>query len=54
MPKHITVEKDGIIQSYYFENRIGANIDVKYIDEAEKIAIIDKYKTLKESNHEIY
>jgi len=54
MPKHITVGKDGIIQSYYFENRIGANIDVKYIDEAEKIAIIDKYKTLKESNHEIY
>lgn len=54
MPKHITVEKDGIIQSYYFENRIGANIDVKCIDEAEKIAIIDKYKTLKESNHEIY
>ena len=53
-PKHITVEKDGIIQSYYFENRIGANIDVKYIGAAEKIAIIDKYKTLKESNHEIY
>ena len=53
-PKHITVEKDGIIQSYYFENRIGANIEVKYIDPAEKTAIIEKYESFKVSDHEIF
>ena len=53
-PKHITVEKDGIIKTYYFENKIGANIEVKYIDAAEKVAIIEMYKSLKEKNHEIY
>ena len=29
-PKHITVEKDSIIQSYYFENRIGSTIEEIY------------------------
>lgn len=53
-PKHITVEKDGIIKTYYFENKIGANIEVKYIDAAEKVAIIEMYESLKEKNHEIY
>ena len=53
-PKHITVEKDGIIQSYYFENRIGSTIEIKYIDPAEKAAIIEKYESLKGNNHEIY
>ena len=53
-PKHITVEKDGIIKTYYFENKIGANIEVKYIDAAEKVAMIEMYESLKEKNHEIY
>lgn len=53
-PKHITAEKDGIIQSYYFDNRIGSTIEIKYIDPAEKTAIIEKYESLKEKNHEIY
>ena len=53
-PKRITVEKNGIIKTYYFENKIGANIEVKYIDAAEKVAIIEMYESLKEKNHEIY
>ena len=46
-PKYITVEKEGNIQSYYFENRIGSTIEIKYIDPAEKAAIIENYETLK-------
>ena len=53
-PKHITVEKDGVIQSYYFENRIGSTIEVKYINPAEKAAIIEKYESLKVSDYEIF
>ena len=53
-PKHITVEKDSIIQSYYFENRIGSTIEIKYIDPTEKNAIIEKYESLKGKNYEIF
>ena len=53
-PKLITVAKNESIQSYYFENRIGANIEVKYIDAADKATIIERYETLKELNHEIH
>ena len=49
-PKHITVEKDGIIQSFYFENRIGSTIEIKYIDAADKAAIIEKYEKQKYNN----
>lgn len=53
-PKHITVEKDGIIQSFYFENKIGSTIEIRYIDAADKAAIIEKYKMQKQRNYEIY
>lgn len=53
-PKHITVEKNGVIQSFYFENRIGATIEIKYIDAAEKAEILQRYENLKLKNHEIY
>jgi tetratricopeptide (TPR) repeat protein len=50
--KHITVEKDGVIQSFYFENKIGSTIEIKYIDAEDKAAIIEKYETQKQSNYE--
>jgi len=53
-PKHITVEKNGVIQSFYFENRIGATIEIKYIDAADKAAIIKKCEMQKQRNYEIY
>ncbi len=52
--KHITVEKDGVIQSFYFENKIGSTIEVKYIDAADKAAIIENYELQKQRNYEIY
>ena len=53
-PKHITVEKGGVVQSFYFENRIGSTIEIKYIDATEKAAIIEKYEMQKQSNYEKY
>lgn len=53
-PKHITVEKDGVVQSFYFENKIGSTIEVKYIDAADKAAIIEKCEMQKQRNYEIY
>ena len=53
-PKHITVEKDGVIQSFFFENRIGSTIEVKYIDAADKAAIIENYELQKQRDYEIY
>ena len=53
-PKHITVEKDGLIQSFYFENRIGSTIEIKYIDAPDKAVIIEKYEMQKQRNYEIY
>ncbi len=53
-PTHITVEKDCVIQSFYFGNRIGSTIVVKYIDAVDKAAIIEKYEMQKQRNYEIY
>ena len=53
-PKHITVEKDGVIRSFYFENKIGSIIEIKFIDAVDKAAIIEKYETQKQRNYEIY
>ena len=46
-PKHITIKKDGVIQSYFFEDEIGAIIEIKHIDAVYKTLIIEKYKTQK-------
>ena len=53
-PKHITVEKDGTISSYYFEDKIGANIEIKYMDSIERSNILNKYETLKGIDYEIF
>lgn len=49
-PKRILVMKDGIISSYFFENNIGVNFEIKGTDENTKKGINIKYQKWKEEN----
>lgn len=46
-PKSITVMKDGVISTHYFEDSIGCQFDIKTVGEEQKKAIEEAYRTWK-------
>ena len=46
-PKDIVVMKDGVITKYHFEDKIGCQIEMKYVGKEEKRRIVESYNKWK-------